>query len=283
MYSSCKPPSRERLSTASRARVTCGRRWSTWSPNRALKTPSIFCFVPLVRLRHNAALASKAHPAQTDHRVMPARMALQEKAPALPAHRVATLTSMNVSCQFHLSAPAKLLPAQLVPQAHLAQTAARATQAATDAMDRTVHQAQLDHQDHQELQATLARRAQLASQAPSPPDPSHHRAHLVLPASPDHPEVRERLVPPAKTATTVHQANLVSLVNAAHPAETASPDRQENPERPAPQAAATTAHQLVWPQDINFLSPSTSTPSVHLGWLLLLLPPSIFKRKNSPR
>lgn len=226
--------------------------------------------VPPVRLRPNAALASRVHPAQTAHRALPARTALQEKAQALLDPQVAMLTSTNVSSQCHHSARAKLPAVQLAHPAHPAQTADRATQAATDAMDRTAHQAQLAHQDHQEHRATPARREPLESPALSPPAPSHHRAHLVNPASPVPLDPPERLEPPARTATTVLQASLVNLVSAVHPVATASPGRLASQELQVPQAAATTALQLVSLQDINLPTLSTIPASIHLGWSLLL-------------
>jgi hypothetical protein len=240
------------------------------------------CFsVPLVRLRLNAAPASKAHPAQTDHRALQARTALPAKAPALLDHQAATPTSTNACCQFHHSALAKLPPAQLVPPAHLAQTAAPATQAATDAMETTAHRVPLDLPAHQEPQATPARRVPLETQELSPLAPSHHRAHLVNPANLALPAVPEMLAPPARTATTELQASLVNLVSAVLPVATASPARPASQELQVPQAAATTAHQLVSLQDINLPALPTISTSIHLGWPLLLT--AIYTTKGSLR
>jgi len=238
--------------------------------------------VPPVRLRLNAAPANKAHPAQMDHRALQARMALPETAPALLDHQAATPTSTNACCPSHHSAPAKLPAAQLVPQAHQAQTADRATREATDAMETTAHQAPMVPPDHQELPATPARRAHLASPAPSRPAPSHHRAHLVNPANLVLPDPLEMLAPPARTATTELQASLVNLVSAVHPVATASLDHPASQDSQVPQAAATTAHQLVSLQDINLPSVfPTIAAGIHLGWPLLLA--TIYTTKDSLR
>lgn len=231
-----------------------------------------------LRLRLSAALASKAHPAPTAHRVMQAKTALPDKAPAPLDPQAATQTSTNACCQFHPNARAKPLVVRLDLPAHPAQTADRATRAATDATETTAHQARLVLLDHQVLRATPARRVPLANPAPSPLVQSPHRAHLVCPASPAHPDPPETPAPPARTATTVLQASLVNLVSAVHPAATASPARPESQEPQVPPAAATTAHLLVSLQDINL---PTIPAGIHLGWPLLLA--SIFTTKDSLR
>lgn len=240
------------------------------------------CFSVLpVKPRLNAALASKDHPAQTAHRVKRAKMALPERDQALQDPLVATQSSTNVSCPSHRSALARLPAVQLVPLAHLVPMAVRATRAATDAMETTAHRAQLDHLAQPDHRATPARRDLLENPAPFRLVPSHHRAHPAVPAVPVLPDHPERLVPLARMETTVLQASLVNPVSAVLPAATASPDPLESQELLVPPAAATTAHQLVLPQDINFPSLPTTAASVHLGWVLVLF--SIYTTNNSFR
>jgi len=239
------------------------------------------CSVLPVKPRLNAALASKDHPAQMEHRVTPAKMALPEKDLALRDHLVATQSSTNVSCPSHRSALARRPAVQLVPPAHLVPMAVRATRAATDAMETTAHPAQPDPLDQPVHRATQARRDPLASPAPFRLVPSHHRAHPAVPVVPVLPDLPERPAPPARMATTVLQASLVNPVSAVLPAATASPDHLESQELLVPPAAATTAHQLVSPQDINFPSLPTTATSVHLGWVLVLF--SIYTTSNSFR
>lgn len=234
-----------------------------------------------VKPRLNAALASKDHPAQTAHLVTPAKTVLPERDPALQDPLVATQSSTNVSCPSHRSALARLPAVQLVPPAHLVQMAVPATRAATDAMETTAHRAQLDPLAQPDHRATPERRDPLENPAPFRLVPSHHRAHPAVPVVQVLPDLPERPAPPARMATTVLQASLVSPVSAVLPAATASPDPLESQELLVPPAAATTAHRLVSPQDINFPSLPTTAASVHLGWLLVLF--SIYTTSNSFR
>jgi len=238
-------------------------------------------FVPLVRLKLSAARASKDHPAQTDQRAMRAKTALPAKDPALQDPLVATQNFMSICFPFHLNARAKPPQVEPVLPVHLVQMAVRAIRAATDAMDRTVHPDPPDLMVHQVLPAVLAQRVLLENPALCHLDQHPHRVQLANPAVPALSDLLDNQAALAKTATTVLQANLVNLVRMVHPAETASPDRPESQELQAPQEAATTAHQLVWPQDINLPASTTIPPSIHLGWLLLLS--SIYTTKTSLR
>lgn len=239
-------------------------------------------FVLLVRLKLSAALASKVHPAQTDHRARQAKTALPAKDPALQDLLVATQNSMSAFCRFLLSARARPPPAQSVLPAHLDQTAVRAIRVATDATERMVHPDLPDLPVQQVLQVVPAQRVLQENPALYRPVRSRRQVRPVNPADRALRDPQDNQAHPAKTATTVLQANLVSLVRTVHPAETASPDRPARRELQEPQEAAITAHQLVWPQDISLPASTTISPSIHLGWLLLLLSP-IYTTKSSLR
>jgi len=207
-----------------------------------------------------------------DHRALLARTALPEKDPALQDHLVATQSFTNASSQFLLNARARRPLVRPVLLARQAQTVPPETQAATDATARTVHQARPVHQALQALQATPETRVHPANPALSPPVPSHHRVQQASPADQALPVLLERVALPAKTETTVLQVPLVNLASAVHPVETASPARRERQDSQVPQAAATTAHQLVSLRDISLPSLFPTIPtSIHLGWSLLLV------------
>jgi len=92
-----------------------------------------------------------------------------------------------------------------------------------------------------------------------PPD------QLVNPADPvqadlaDPPDLAER------TATLVLLALPELPAMAAHPANLVNPEATESLERPDPRDLATTAHQLVWLQDIKIV------PSRRLAWLVFTI------------
>ena len=95
-------------------------------------------------------------------------------------------------------------------------------------------------------------RLELPDQLANPADPA--QADLA-----DPPDLAER------TATLVPLALLELPAMAAHPAKPVNPEPTESLESQDPRALATTAHQLVWPQDIKIV------PSTRLAWLVFTL------------
>jgi hypothetical protein len=220
---------------------------------------------PSVKRPAAAALANAEHLVPLDSPVSTERTVSME---TLVTSELLDLLLKTTTTQRSDSHPNALATRQLDPKAHPDQPASPDPEVR---MEHLVLMANLATVAHVDPTVKLDDLAPLATREPLVPldrslvvrlDPPAQLAHLADPARADladPPDLAERM------ATLVPLALPELLAMAAHPAKVVNPEPTESLARKDPRALATTAHQLVSPQDIKII------PSIRQAWLIFTL------------
>jgi hypothetical protein len=262
MYKRCKPPSKEKWTSASHDLVTCGKKcWTSTKealPAAIARTHWIAsCVRPVKPQSPNAARANVVHQAllaiqaKTAKTVTPELMASQADQVKMPNQMIAfSRYRPNATATLHQAA-----------QANQDQPDQSEPQEMPEHQVVTVNQEPKDHQAHQ---------AQLAKLEPTDPkdqpampeykrkEPRDQPAHSANPVHQAPQDQRDQPVAQAKMAV---QAQLDPTATLAAQAPLANQVPQVPQEKMVPQvplALATTAHQLVWLQVIKHNSSGNS-------------------------
>lgn len=253
----CKPVFRERWNSANPVLAICGKRCWISIRVEVLRAKAQRPRSALSCVWLGKHLTLKLHHAVPAREVLQGQLVSQERMDQMATRanqeRRVQMGKMpartSTCCQFHLTAHARQrteCPDQSDPRdrtAHLASLDDPAVTASLDLRDRLDLLAQLV------VMATTALLVQREKTAIWFQARKAHPDHLDNPANPDHPAPLENPASLARMVPLVQLDHLANLALLAVPASLVDPDQTAMLANQAHLALATTAHQLVWPQD----------------------------------